>query len=273
MITNPGDKFLPEEDELVLAMANSVRRPDWKQLSTDMKAMGYNRTNNSLILRKRLIFKPAGGLAQFKREKSAAREAIRCEKSKARVKKWQVDKPEMSRAKAKRHREAHKHEEEYKLNQKAREARGRAKTTAREMKRYHLDAAFNAIKKARMRLTNLVKVKGAHKKGRTTALLQCTAKQLAVHLNRQRPADDIRLQHMDHIFPLAKYAIAALGQQAKAMHYSNLQPLTKKENLDKSDKLPTKAMAAKVERWAWPDGVTEDMLPDIYPGWSTALRM
>lgn len=28
-----------------------------------------------------------------------------------------------------------------------------------------------------------------------------------------------------------------------------------------------------VERWCWPDGVTEDMLPDIYPGWATPLRM
>jgi len=32
-------------------------------------------------------------------------------------------------------------------------------------------------------------------------------------------------------------------------------------------------MAAKVERWCWPDGVTEDMLPDKYDGWATPLRM
>jgi len=44
------------------------------------------------------------------------------------------------------------------------------------------------------------------------------------------------------------------------------------ENEEKFDKLPTKAMAAKVERWCWPAGVTEDMLPDKYPGWATALR-
>jgi hypothetical protein len=28
-----------------------------------------------------------------------------------------------------------------------------------------------------------------------------------------------------------------------------------------------------LERWAWPDGVTEDDLPDVYPGWSSALHM
>lgn len=32
-------------------------------------------------------------------------------------------------------------------------------------------------------------------------------------------------------------------------------------------------MAARVERWAWPPGITEDMLPDIYDGWATPLRM
>jgi len=56
-------------------------------------------------------------------------------------------------------------------------------------------------------------------------------------------------------------------------HFSNLQPLTPQENGNKFDKLPTKAMAAKVYRDKWPPGITEDMLPDIYEGWSTALRM
>ncbi len=67
--------------------------------------------------------------------------------------------------------------------------------------------------------------------------------------------------------------MSSLEGQKRAMHFSNLQPLTADENGDKSDKLPTKAMAAKVERWAWPPGITEDMLPDIYDGWATPLRM
>ena len=59
----------------------------------------------------------------------------------------------------------------------------------------------------------------------------------------------------------------------KVMNITNLQPLTKEENRQKWDKLPTKAMAAKVDRSCWPDGVTEDMLPDKYDGWATPLRM
>jgi len=76
--------------------------------------------------------------------------------------------------------------------------------------------------------------------------------------------------HHDHIFPLVRYS---LNEEHKMMHYSNLQLLLAKENHKKSKKLPTKAMAARVSRDCWPDGITEDMLPDIYPGWATPLRM
>jgi hypothetical protein len=57
------------------------------------------------------------------------------------------------------------------------------------------------------------------------------------------------------------------------MHWSNYQPLTNFENAQKSNKLPTKAMADKVDRSCWPDGITMDKLPDRYDGWATGLRM
>ena len=57
------------------------------------------------------------------------------------------------------------------------------------------------------------------------------------------------------------------------MSVSNTQLLAMQENRSKSNKLPTKAMAAKVDPACWPDGITMDMLPDIYPGWRTPLRM
>lgn len=79
--------------------------------------------------------------------------------------------------------------------------------------------------------------------------------------------------HIDHIFPFDLYDLENEEQQRKVCNYSNLQMLKPKENRNKASKLPTKAMAAKVARWAWPDGVTEDMLPDIYDGWATPLRM
>ena len=78
---------------------------------------------------------------------------------------------------------------------------------------------------------------------------------------------------IDHIFALALYDLRNPQNVARVMHWSNLQLLTRVENQWKTDKLPTKAMAAKVPRELWPDGITEDMLPDIYPGWRTPLRM
>lgn len=78
-------------------------------------------------------------------------------------------------------------------------------------------------------------------------------------------------QQVDHIFPVSRYKDK--GHIDRCMHYSNLQLLPGAANLSKSDKLPTKAMAAKVARWAWPDGVTEEMLPDQYDGWRTPLWM
>jgi len=78
---------------------------------------------------------------------------------------------------------------------------------------------------------------------------------------------------LDHIFPLNRYDVIDVVQQMSVAHFTNMQPLKQPENRNKSDKLPTKAMAAKVDRDKWPPGITEDMLPDIYPGWATALRM
>ena len=79
--------------------------------------------------------------------------------------------------------------------------------------------------------------------------------------------------HIDHIFPLSMWKEMNLKEQKQAMNYQNLQMLLSAENLDKHNRLPTKAMAAKVPKELWPDGITEDMLPDIYDGWATPLRM
>ena len=126
----------------------------------------------------------------------------------------------------------------------------------------------SAAFRMRSRLSNAIKAAGSKKAGRTLALLGCSADYLAEHLGDMAVGDQV-----DHIFPFARYDLLDVEQQKRVMHFSNTQPLSKTENRSKMDKLPTKAMAAKVERWAWPPGVTEDMLPEVYDGWSTPLRM
>ena len=136
------------------------------------------------------------------------------------------------------------------------------------------DAGWRVQANLRSRLADYVRTLGAVKKSTTEKLIGCQWDNLQSKLQEQLLQGESLLdKDVDHIFPMKRYVVCDMNQQRQMMHFSNLQPLTPNENSQKSAKLPTKAMAAKVERWAWPDGVTEDMLPDIYPGWATALRM
>lgn len=145
---------------------------------------------------------------------------------------------------------------------------------ARDKERRLTDPVFVAAGKARGALTRFVKRQNGRKSSSTFALVGCSPAALRTHLGQQlRPGEVLRDMEMDHIFPLAAYGSATAAAQKKLMHWTNVQPLSKVENAFKRARMPTKAMAAKVDRSCWPDGVTEDMLPTIYPGWSSPLRM
>lgn len=149
-----------------------------------------------------------------------------------------------------------------------------AKQLIYEKKRRRTDETFRLKHRMRARLGAFLRDRNFPKTGKTFDLIGCTPGQLKRHLsNQMKKQETLEKAEADHIFPLSRYRIQEKEQQAKAMHYTNMQPLTKLENELKQDKLPTKAMAAKVHPDCWPDGITMDMLPDIYPGWATPLRM
>lgn len=128
--------------------------------------------------------------------------------------------------------------------------------------RLETDPVFKLTCLMRTRIGNHLRGK-CKKDGVTFKLIGCTPEQLKAHIGDG--------EAIDHIFPLSRYD--ATLEQHKMTHWRNLQMLTRLENSDKRDQLPTKAMAAKVPAEFWPTGITRAMLPDIYDGWKTALNM
>lgn len=144
----------------------------------------------------------------------------------------------------------------------------------RNAKRRQTDLTFVVKRRVRSRLTGFLNGKGARKEDLTFNQVGCSPSELTDSLSYQiRDGEDLKIMQIDHIFPMDAYDLLDDDEQARMMNYTNLQPLSVFENAQKNNKLPTKAMAAKVDPSCWPDDVTMDMLPDIYPGWATPLRM
>lgn len=149
---------------------------------------------------------------------------------------------------------------------------GREVRNANLKDRRENDEVYIITERARGFVNGLKRSKVGRRTGKTRDMMQATVSEVRTHLKKQlAEGETLKTMHIDHIFPIAAYK-SSQNKESKLMHYTNLQPLTALENHEKRAKLPTKAMAAKVAAWAWPEGVTVDMLPDVYPGWSSGLR-
>ena len=147
-----------------------------------------------------------------------------------------------------------------------------SKQIKREKERRNTDEAYHTAVLLRQRLRGALS-RGKKAKSDTTMKLVGAKPHEVKDMLRSLWDRRTKTYEIDHVFPFGLYDMDSDADQHKVMHISNLQPLTMKENRSKWESLPTKAMAAKVERWAWPLGVTEDMLPDTYDGWATPMRM
>ena len=141
------------------------------------------------------------------------------------------------------------------------------RTRERRKERRLTDEEYRIKDCMRARLRSALLRKGVDKTSATFDLVGCSSKELMKYL---KVPDG---NEIDHVFPFEWYNLEDQEQLKRVCHFTNLQPLTPKENNEKGAQLPTKAMADKVDPSCWPDGITRDMLPDEYPGWSTALRM
>ena len=102
------------------------------------------------------------------------------------------------------------------------------------------DPIYQIISNCRSRLTKVLK-NGHYKKTKTFSLIGCSPEFLKTHLELQFKVgmswDNYGQWHIDHIKPCASFDLSDFSQQAVCFHFSNLQPLWAKENLQKGAKV------------------------------------
>lgn len=137
--------------------------------------------------------------------------------------------------------------------QKTIEYKERTKDSRREKTRLWIknkretDASFRIKSCLRNRLNKAVERDS--KSASTIDLLGCTIPELKVHISKQLPEGVFWEDHgkkfeIDHIVPVSAFDLLDSVQQRVCFHYTNLQPLSRKENLRKGAKYSDKELEA-----------------------------
>jgi hypothetical protein len=102
------------------------------------------------------------------------------------------------------------------------------------------------VKRMRSRIATAMKryAKGYTKTGSTMQYLGCTAAELCRYIEsmfkpRMTWQNYGKAWHLDHVIPCASFDLTQEHERHRAFHYTNLQPLWAKENIRKSDNMPT----------------------------------
>lgn len=92
----------------------------------------------------------------------------------------------------------------------------------------------------RARIRKVLKCKNFEKYESSIDLLGCSIEDFKKHIESQftnKMSWEKRNFEIDHILPCSSFNLKDPNEQRKCFHYSNLQPLTKEENLKKSNKI------------------------------------
>ena len=162
------------------------------------------------------------------------------EKAYAKVKECYAKNKESYLLKAKKYKEINK--DKIKIDNKKYGIKNREKINKRLSNKYHTDIQAKLKVNLRNRLNLLMK-----NKKKTLSLIKnigCSVEELKIHLEKQfKPGMTWENKgrmgwHIDHIIPLCSFDLTDEKQFLKAVHYTNLQPLWAKDNLEKGRKLP-----------------------------------
>jgi hypothetical protein len=126
-----------------------------------------------------------------------------------------------------------KHQLEYIKN-------NRDKINSRHNNKYHSDINYKMKHNLKRRMNNAIK--GHFKDCSTLKLLGCNLETVRQHLESKFTEgmswNNYGKWHIDHIIPCASFDLSDPEQQRKCFHYTNLQPLWAKDNMQKRDKVP-----------------------------------
>jgi len=107
--------------------------------------------------------------------------------------------------------------------------------------RYNTDPQFKLRIVLGNRLNGVLKKNKTNKTSNIIVLLGCSLDEVKQHIEKQFTELMFWENHgiyweIDHIIPCDKFNLIDIEQQKQCFHYSNLQPLTKTENRQKSNK-------------------------------------
>jgi hypothetical protein len=109
--------------------------------------------------------------------------------------------------------------------------------------RYATDNNFKLGNALRSNCYRIIK-NGCKKKSKTMQMLDCDIEFLKEWLSNQFQEgmnweNQGSYWQLDHFYPVASFDLSKIEEQNKCFHWSNLQPLTKKQNLSKNSKMPS----------------------------------
>lgn len=121
----------------------------------------------------------------------------------------------------------------------------RSESATRSRKYYHRDKKTpKAILKraARNAVSRILRIAKIQKEGRTIEYLGCSMAEARRHIERQfkrgmRWENHGTVWHIDHIVPLSRFDLTDRTQMLRANHFTNLQPMLAKENLQKGNRI------------------------------------